>query len=141
MINCISFGSTLIYSHKEFLNLRPPRIKLNLRSPCTHTQNSAGARNPQGLTRPAQDSNTYCSVFWQQGCQPVFTKNSQTLSPKKPDSSFKTLLHKICITKHKRDFKTHQKYRYSAIPLFESIFFPHKSTVIHLFLNNKIVHY
>jgi len=64
------FGSTLSYPHKEFLNPRPhrTRTKYNPLPPRTRTHSSAGSRtrpanagtrNPRGLTRPAQDSNTY----------------------------------------------------------------------------------
>ena len=63
------------------------------------------------------------------------------LVPKKPDSSFKALIHKICITKHKTDLKTRQKHRYNTIPLFRSIYFPRNYTVVHLFLTNKIDHF
>jgi len=59
------FGLTLSYPHKEFLNPRPPRSKYNPHPPRSkfnpHAKQFAGTRNPRGLTRPAQDSNTYHS--------------------------------------------------------------------------------
>ena len=146
VINFMSFGSTLTYSHKGFLN--PPRSKLNLRSPHPAASSTRPVLASKAVRAPATRAGLPASrrtliptVFWQQGCQPVFTKKSQTFSQKMPNSSFKVLVHKICITKHKTDFKTHQKYWYNAIPLFKSIYFPLNSTVVHLFLINKIVHY
>jgi len=76
-----------------------------------------------------------------QGCQPVFTKKSQTLSQQKPDSSFKALPHKTYLTKHKTDVRTHQKHSYNTIPLFRSIYLPRIYTVVHLFLMNQIDHF
>jgi len=94
-------------------------------SPQAHTKQSAGP-------------------FWQ-GCQPVFTKISQTLShnkpEKKPDSSFNAYIHKTCITKHKMDIKTRQKHRYNVIPLLGSIFLPRNYAAVHLFLINEIDHF
>ena len=71
-------------------------------------------------------------------CQPVFTKESQTLSQKsqkKPDSRFEAYAHKTCTTTHKVDIKTGQKHRYNTSPIFRSIFFPCIYTVVHLFLS------
>jgi len=80
-------------------------------------------------------------VFQQQGCQPVFTKKSQTLSQKNPDCSFTAYTHEICITEHKIDIKTCQNHRYNKIPLFKTIFFHRNYIVTHLFLINSIDHF
>ena len=82
LIKFMSFGSTLIYPHEEFLIPRSPRTrsKFNLLPPhlaasLTRTQTSAGSHthpanagtcNPCGLTRLAQDSSAQliCTVLW-----------------------------------------------------------------------------
>jgi len=61
------------------------------------------------------------------------------LHQKKPDSSFEAYTHKTCTTAHKIDIKTRQKeHRYNISPIFGSIFFPRKYTVMHLFFINNI---
>ena len=60
------------------------------------------------------------------------------LQQKKSDSSFKAYTHKICITKHKIDIKTHQEHRYT-IPLFRSIFFRVIMLLYVCFLSIKLI--
>jgi len=67
LIKFMCFGSTLIYPHNEFLN--PHRSKFNPHPPRTQSSAgsrtrpaNAGTRNPRGLSRPAQDSNTYIQM-------------------------------------------------------------------------------
>jgi len=65
--------------------------------------------NVAKLPAPTNARRSRCvDLSKKQGCQPVFTKKSQTLSPKK-NSSFEAYTHKTCIPQHKIDIKTRQK--------------------------------
>jgi len=62
-----------------------------------------------------------------------FYQKKPDLVPKNPDTSFKALIHKLCITKHKTDVKTRPKHRYNTITLFKKhLLFPyiHCRTVV-----------